>query len=211
MVICEWRSEWDQLPAAEQAALRARQGVANVISCPVRVVDEWGADVPSDGSSMGEVALRGNNMMLGYYLDDEATQAVAPDGWFRTGDLGVMHPDHYLEIRDRAKDVVISGGENISSVEVEAVLQGHPAVLEAAVVPIPDEQWGERPIAWVTLKPGLYVGVEELQSHVRERLAGFKVPDRIIFAELPKTASGKIRKFELRAEARRLSQSELRH
>ena len=157
--------------------------------------------MPRDGETMGEVALRGNNVMLGYYRDDEATSAAIPDGWLRTGDLGVLHPDGYLEIRDRAKDVIISGGENISSVEVEAALVSHPSVLEAAVVPVPDERWGERPAAWVTLKDGESATADELRAHVRERLAGFKVPDRVEFAELPKTATGKIKKFRLREEA----------
>jgi fatty-acyl-CoA synthase len=201
IVICDWHPEWDTLGAAEQADRRARQGVANVVSRGVRVVDGEGRDVPRDGSTAGEVILRGNNVMLGYYRDAAATAAAAPDGWLRTGDLGVLHPDGYLEIRDRAKDVIISGGENISSVEVEAALASHPAVLEAAVIPVPDEKWGERPMAWVTLKQGRQVSAEELRQHVRERLAAFKVPDRVEFGELPKTASGKIRKFELRNAA----------
>jgi fatty-acyl-CoA synthase len=160
--------------------------------------------VPADGYTIGELALRGNTVMLGYYLDPEATAAAIPDGWFHTGDIGVVHPDRYVEIRDRSKDVIISGGENISSVEVEAALASHPAVLEAAVVAMPSERWGERPIAWVTLRPGQSATGDELRDHVRGRLAGFKVPDRIEFASLPKTASGKIRKFELRDRARRL-------
>jgi fatty-acyl-CoA synthase len=201
VVICDWRGEWDQLPASEQAARRARQGVGNIIASGVRVIDSGGRDVPRDGATVGEVALHGNNIMLGYYRDPTATAGAIPDGWFRTGDLGVLHPDGYLEIRDRAKDVIISGGENISSVEVEAALASHPAVLEAAVVAVPSEKWGERPIAWVTLKPGREAGVDELRQHVRARLAAFKVPDRIEFGALPKTASGKIRKVELRARA----------
>ena len=201
IVICDWRSEWNGLSIAEQAARRARQGVANVVSQQVRVVDGEGGDVPADGSTVGEVALRGNNVMLGYYRDPEATAAAIPDGWFRTGDLGVLHPDHYLEIRDRSKDVIISGGENISSVEIEAVLASHPAVLEAAVIAVPDEKWGERPMARVTLKPGHHATPDDLRRHVREHLAAFKVPDRVEFGPLPKTASGKIRKFELRATA----------
>ena len=201
VVICDWRSEWDRLPTDEQAVRRARQGVGNTISCAVRVVDDRGGDVPRDGETMGEVALRGNNVMLGYYRDDAATSAAMPDGWLRTGDLGVLHPDGYLEIRDRAKDVIISGGENISSVEVEAVLVSHPSVLEAAVVPVPDDRWGERPAAWVTLKEGESATADELRAHVRDRLAGFKVPDRVEFADLPKTATGKIKKFQLREQA----------
>lgn len=201
-VICDWRSEWDARPPAEQAALRARQGVANVIAGPVRVVDPDGRDVPRDGTTVGEVALRGNNVMLGYYRDEAATRAAVPDGWFRTGDLGVLHPDGYLEIRDRAKDVIISGGENISSVEVEATLARHPAVLEAAVVAVPHDRWGERPVAVVTLRAGRSASADELREHVRAHLAGFKVPDRVVFGTLPKTASGKVRKVELRDSIR---------
>jgi fatty-acyl-CoA synthase len=201
IVICDWRAEWDSLPPDEQAVVRARQGVGNVISCAVRVVDADGRDVPADGETVGEVALRGNNVMLGYFRDEEATRAAVPDGWFRTGDLGVLLPDGYLRISDRAKDVIISGGENISSVEVEAALASHPAVLESAVIAVPDGHWGERPAAWVTLKEGAEASADDLRAHVRERLAGFKVPDRVAFGPLPKTGSGKIRKFELRAAA----------
>jgi fatty-acyl-CoA synthase len=202
VVICDWRAEWDQLPPAQQAVRRARQGVGNIVSGRVRIVDPEGRDVPRDGSTLGEVALGGNNIMLGYYRDPETTARAVPDGWLRTGDLGVLHPDGYLEIRDRAKDIIISGGENISSVEVEAALASHPAVLEAAVIPVPDGKWGERPIAWVTLKDGQSATGEELRQHVRARLAAFKVPDRVEFGELPKTASGKVRKVELRAKVR---------
>ena len=198
IVICDWRAEWHRLPPAEQAIRRARQGVANVISSRVRVLDLGGRDVPRDGATLGEVALHGNNLMLGYYRDPDSTAKAIPDGWLRTGDLGVLHPDGYLEIRDRAKDVIISGGENISSVEVEAALASHPAVLEAAVIPVPDDKWGERPMAWVTLKEGEAATGDELRRHVRARLAAFKVPDRIEFGALPKTGSGKIRKAELR-------------
>lgn len=201
IVICDWRPEWDRLPAAEQAVRRARQGVGNIVSSAVRVVDGNGVEVAHDGHTVGEVALRGNNVMLGYYRDEAATEAAMPDGWFRTGDLGVLHPDGYLEIRDRAKDVIVSGGENISSVEVEAALASHPAVLESAVYPVPDDRWGERPVARVTLKEGHDASADELRRHVRDRLAGFKVPDRIEFGPLPKTASGKIRKVELRDAA----------
>jgi fatty-acyl-CoA synthase len=199
VAICDWRTEWDQLSASDQAVRRARQGLGNIISSRVRVVDADGCDVPRDGSTLGEVALHGNNVMLGYYRDPAATAQAVPDGWLRTGDLGVLHPDGYLEIRDRAKDIIISGGENISSVEVEAALASHPAVLEAAVVAVPSDKWGERPVAWVTLKDGRNASGEELRQHVRARLAAFKVPDRVEFGPLPKTASGKIRKVDLRA------------
>ena len=207
VVICDWRSEWDQLPASEQAVRRARQGVGNIIAGRVRVVGPGGRDVPRDGAALGEVALRGNNIMLGYYRDPAGTAQAVPDGWLRTGDLGVLHPDGYLEIRDRAKDVIISGGENISSVEVEAALASHPAVLEAAVVAVPSEKWGERPVAWVTLREGREASGDELRQHVRARLAAFKVPDRVEFGPLPKTATGKVRKVELRALATRCRQA----
>ncbi len=195
---CEWPSEWDELPADQQARLRARQGVSNLVCGGIRVVDAGGADTPADGQTVGEVAMRGNNVMTGYYRDEQATRAAAPDGWFRTGDIGTMHPDGYLEIRDRAKDVIVSGGENIASIEVEAVLAEHPAVLESAVFAVPDAHWGERPAALVTLRAGAHADADELREWLRARLAHFKVPDRIEFGPLPKTGSGKIRKAELR-------------
>lgn len=201
-VISDWRSEWDELPTAEQARRRARQGVGNVISSVVRVIDDSGQDVTADGISLGEVAFRGNNVMLGYYKDPEETAAAIPDGWFRTGDLAVVHSDGYLEIRDRRKDVIISGGENISSVEVEKALASHPAVLEAAVVAVPSEKWGERPVAFVSLRDGHNIEPDKLRQHVRSLLASFKVPDRIEFGQLPKTSTGKIQKFRLRESAR---------
>ncbi|MEZ5078575.1 MAG: long-chain-fatty-acid--CoA ligase [Solirubrobacterales bacterium] len=198
-VICEWRAEWDELGIADQARLKSRQGVANVISQPIRVLDVDGNDVPADGETMGEVALRGNNVMLGYYRDPEETEAATLDGCFRTGDLGVMHPDGYVELRDRSKDVIISGGENISSVEVERAIEEHPAVLEAAVIAVPDERWGERPAAHVVLKDGAALAEEELIAHVRGEIAGFKAPREVHFvAELPKTSTGKIQKYVLR-------------
>jgi fatty-acyl-CoA synthase len=162
-------------------------------------VDEHCADVPRDGRTVGEVVLRGNNVMLGYLRDEAATAAASTaDGWFRTGDLGVIHSDGYLELTDRAKDVIISGGENIASVEVEQVLAEHPAVLETAVVAAPDPHWGEVPVAFVTLRPGADATADELIDHVRARVARFKAPRRVIFDSLPKTATGKIQKFELR-------------
>ena len=200
--ICDWHSEWSELPLAEQARLKARQGVNNVIAQRIRVVDVSGADVPADATTMGEIAIRGNDVMLGYYNDDEATRNAAPDGWFRTGDLGVMHPDGYVELRDRAKDIILSGGENISSVEVEQALTAHPAVLEAAVVAAPDAKWGEVPVAFVTLKDGMHASEGELIEYVRGRLARFKAPKRIVFAPLPKNATGKVQKGVLRDEVR---------
>jgi acyl-CoA synthetase (AMP-forming)/AMP-acid ligase II len=197
-VICEWRSEWNALPIPEQARLKSRQGVNNVIGQPIRVVDDAGADVPRDATTMGEIAIRGNNVMLGYYKDEDTTAASCPDGWFRTGDLGVMYPDGYIELRDRAKDIIISGGENISSVEIESALTTHPAVLEVAVVAAPDEKWGEVPVAFVTLKEGAAATDAELIEHVRGILARFKAPKRVIFGPLPKTATGKVQKKTLR-------------
>ena len=203
-VICEWRGEWNELALAEQAQIKARQGVGNVISCELRVVDPHGRDVPADGRTLGEIALRGNNVMLGYYQDEIATRKAIPDGWFRTGDLGVMHPDRYIELRDRAKDIIISGGENIASIEIERALCAHPAVMEAAVVAGPDPKWGEVPVAFVTLKAGAAATEDELIACARERLAHFKAPKRVVFGELPKNATGKIQKFVLRDRAKDL-------
>jgi fatty-acyl-CoA synthase len=202
--ICEWRGEWRQLPIGEQARIKARQGVGNVISQQLRVVDSNGKDVAADGMMLGEIALRGNNVMLGYYQDEIATRKAIPDGWFRTGDLGVMHPDGYIEIKDRAKDIIISGGENIASIDIERVLCAHPAVMEAAVVAGPDPKWGEVPVAFVTLKSGVAATGEELIVYAREQMAHFKAPKRIVFGELPKNATGKIQKFVLRDRAREL-------
>ena len=204
VAICDWKAEWDRMAPAERAARRARQGVGNVISQTLRVVDSRGHDVPRDGSTIGEIAIRGNNVMLGYYRDPAATSAAVVDGWFHTGDLAVMHEDSYVEIRDRAKDIIVSGGENISSIEVESALVSHRAVLEAAVVAVGHEHWGERPIAFVTVREGEMVSEEELRDHVRTLLAGFKVPDRIVFGPLPKTGTGKIQKFRLREMAHSL-------
>jgi fatty-acyl-CoA synthase len=199
-VVCEWRSEWNRLALPAQARLKARQGVANVIGQTVRVVDANGEDVPADAETMGEIAIRGNNVMLGYYKDDEETRRSCPDGWFRTGDLGVMFPDGYIQLRDRAKDIIISGGENISSVEIEQALATHPAVMEVAVVAAADEKWGEIPVAFVTLKDGAAATDAELIDHVRSRLARFKTPKRIVFGSLPKTATGKVQKNLLRTQ-----------
>ncbi|GAA4907906.1 fatty-acyl-CoA synthase [Actinomycetospora succinea] len=196
----DWHPEWDALDADEQARLKARQGVGNVVAQRLRVLsEEDGSDVPWDGETLGELVLRGNDVMLGYYRDPEATAEVDADGWFRTGDLGVIHPDGYVEIRDRSKDVIISGGENIASVEVERVLDSHPAVIESAVVGAPDEQWGEIPIAFVTVSQD--VEPDELVEHVRAHLARFKAPKRIVFGELPKTSTGKIQKNVLRSRS----------
>lgn len=201
LAINDWHPEWNARPLPERAALLARQGVGNVIADPLRVVDHNGRDVPADGATVGELVCRGNDVMVGYYHDDEATSAADLDGWFRTGDLGVMHPDGYVEIRDRAKDIIISGGENIASVEVERVLDSHPAVLESAVVGRPDDLWGELPVAFVVLRPDGEAAPEELTAYVRARLAHFKAPREVILVtELPKTSTGKIQKHALRGQ-----------
>jgi len=209
-VICEWRGEWGRLPMEQQALIKARQGVGNVISQELRVVDPRGNDVPQDGMTLGEIALRGNNVMLGYYQDEIATRKAIPDGWFRTGDLGVMHSDGYIEIKDRAKDIILSGGENIASIEVERALCAHPDVMEAAVVAGPDPKWGEVPVAFVALKAGAAVTEAELVAYAREHMAHFKAPKRIDFGDLPKNATGKIQKFVLRDRAREMMKRELK-
>jgi fatty-acyl-CoA synthase len=198
--VCAWHDEWDALPLAEQARLLARQGQAYVHTDLVRVVDEAMQDVPRDGVTMGEVVMRGNNVMKEYFEQPEATAAAFRGGWFHSGDLAVWHPDGYIELRDRQKDVIISGGENISTIEVEQTLQQHPAVLEAAVIAIPDDRWGERPKAFVALRHGATATPAELIAFCRERLAHFKCPDQVAFAELPKTSTGKIQKHVLREQ-----------
>jgi fatty-acyl-CoA synthase len=198
---CAWHSpQWDDVAADVRARLRSRQGVAmlTVGAHDVRVVDAELRDVPSDGSTHGEIVMRGNNVMKGYFADPEATAQALRGGWFHSGDVAVRHPDGYIEIVDRAKDVIVSGGENISTQQVEKVLLEHEAVLECAVVAVPDERWGEVPKAFVTLKPGRTADAEELRAFARTRLAGFKVPKRVEFGELPKTSTGKIQKFVLR-------------
>ncbi len=196
--ICVWNPDWDDLPAADRARLLARQGHGHVTHHPVRVVDERLDDVPRDGTTLGEVVMRGNNVMAGYYRDPEATAAAFDGGWFHSGDVAVWHPDGYIELRDRAKDVIISGGENISTIEVEQVVVRHPSVLECAVVAVPDERWGERPKAFVALKPGSEATEREIIDFCRERLAHFKCPAAVEFGELPKTSTGKIQKYVLR-------------
>jgi acyl-CoA synthetase (AMP-forming)/AMP-acid ligase II len=201
IAVCAWNPDWDGEPGERQARLRARQGVSTVVSEPMRVVDEDMRDVPRDGETLGEVVLRGDNVMTGYYRDADATREAFRGGWFHTGDLGVMHRDGYVELRDRLKDIVISGGENIATIEVEQALVAHPAVSEAAVVGAPDERWGEVPVAFVTVRAGQDLDPEELIAFARERLARFKVPKRIVVVdELPKTGTGKIQKFELRGK-----------
>jgi fatty-acyl-CoA synthase len=196
--VCEWKQEWDGEPVASRAALKARQGVGYIHAPELRVVDAEMRDVPADGATMGEVVMRGNNVMKGYFRDPEGTAAAFAGGWFHSGDLGVMHPDGYVELRDRKKDIIISGGENISTIEVEKVLFFHPAVLEAAVIGVPDEKWGEVPKAFVTLRPGRSATEAEIIDYCREHLAHFKCPKRVELGPLPKTSTGKVQKFKLR-------------
>ena len=197
--ICEPRPEHAGLAAEERARIKARQGVELITSGELRVVNPDGHEVPWDGGTVGEIVARGNVIMAGYYNDPEATAKVMGDGWFHTGDAAVIHPDGYVEIRDRLKDVIISGGENISSVEVEATLLGHETIQEAAVVGMPDEKWGEAPHAFIVLKPGATADAGALRDFCRSRIAHFKVPHSFTpVPELPKTATGKIQKFVLR-------------
>ncbi len=197
--VCEPQEAWADLDAGERARMQARQGVAMVQADPLRVVDPQLDDVPRDGETIGEIVMRGNNVMAGYFKDQTGTATAFAGGWFHTGDLGVMHPDGYVELRDRAKDVVISGGENISTVEVEQALMSHPAVLEVAVVGVPDEKWGERPKGFVKLKDDASVTADELIEHVKTQIARYKAPKAVDFVvELPKTSTGKIQKFVLR-------------
>jgi fatty-acyl-CoA synthase len=197
-VYCEMQRDWEALDATGRARVMARQGVPYHHAIHLRVVDEEMRDVPADAATMGEVVMRGNNVMKGYFEDPEATAQAFRGGWFHSGDIGVLHPDGYIELRDRKKDIIISGGENISTIEVEHTLVKHPAVLECAVVAMPHEKWGEVPKAFVALRPGAAAGERELIDFCRERLAHFKCPKAIEFTELPKTSTGKIQKFRLR-------------
>jgi fatty-acyl-CoA synthase len=199
ITVCEPRPEHTGLPSEERAKIKARQGVELITSGELRVVDDDGNEVPRDGATQGEIVARGNVIMAGYYNDPEATEQVMRGGWFHTGDAAVVHPDGYVEIRDRLKDVIISGGENISSVEVEGVLLRHPAVQEVAIVGLPDERWGEAPHAFVVLKNEAIATEAELREFARANLAHFKAPHTVTFvSELPKTATGKIQKYVLR-------------
>jgi fatty-acyl-CoA synthase len=198
--LCEWQREWDGLDLQERSRHMARQGVAMPTQSEVTVLEPGTTrPVPADGSTIGEVAVRGNTVMKGYLRNPEATRLAFADGWFHSGDLAVVHPDRYIEIKDRAKDIIISGGENISTLEIEEVLYRHPSVMEAAVVAKPDEKWGETPCAFVVLKPGAQpLSAAEVIEWCRARLAHFKCPRHVIFRELPKTSTGKIQKFVLR-------------
>jgi fatty-acyl-CoA synthase len=201
----EWHDDWDALPADARATLKARQGVPYLVQEGLIVADPASLEkLPQDGVAMGELMMRGNVMMKGYLKDEAATQAAFDGGWFHTGDLGVWHPDGYAEIRDRAKDIIISGGENISTIEVESVLYRHPAVLEAAVVARPDAKWGETPCAFVTLKPGAEADEAAIIAFCREHIAHYKAPRKVVFGPLPKTSTGKMQKYMLRETARAL-------
>jgi fatty-acyl-CoA synthase len=197
--VCELQDGWDALDVRERSKLLARQGVGMIVTDGVRVVDEQMCDVPRDGDTLGEVVMRGNNVMKGYFADPEGTAEAFSGGWFHSGDLGVWHPDGYLELRDRAKDIIVSGGENISTIEVEAAIDSYPGVLEVAVVSHPDAKWGERPKAFVVVRPGEAPTPAQIIAHVRTQIAHYKAPDQVEIVEsLPKTATGKIRKVELR-------------
>ena len=202
-VVCAWHDEWDALSSDERARLKARQGVRYPVLEGLMVADPQSlAPVPQDGATMGEIFMRGNIVMKGYLKNEKATEEAFAGGWFHTGDLAVQHPDGYVEIKDRSKDIIISGGENISTIEVEDVLYRHPAVLEAAIVARPDPDWGETPCAFVTLKEGAEADAAEIIAFCRARLAHFKAPRHVVFGPLPKTSTGKIQKFVLRERAK---------
>jgi fatty-acyl-CoA synthase len=202
-VVNEWKTEWDALPGPERATRKARRGVRYLPLEQLAVLDpETMSPVPADGETMGVVMFRGNVVMKGYLKNPAASQAAFAGGWFHSGDLGVVHPDGYVQLKDRSKDIIISGGENISSIEVEEVLYKHPAVQAAGVVARPDETWGESPCAFIELKPGKEVTADDIIEWCRARLARYKVPRHVVFTEIPKTSTGKIQKFKLREMAK---------
>ncbi|NML72774.1 acyl-CoA synthetase [Rhizobium sp. S-51] len=204
-VVCAWHDEWNDLDISEKARLKARQGVRYSVLDGLMVADpETLEPVPSDGETMGEIFFRGNNVMRGYLKNPSSSAKAFAGGWFHSGDLAVCHADGYIEIKDRSKDIIISGGENISSIEVEGVLYRHPAVMEAAIVARPDEKWGETPCAFVGLKPGSTVTEQELITFCRANMAHFKAPKTVVFGPLPKTSTGKIQKYVLREKAKAL-------
>jgi fatty-acyl-CoA synthase len=199
----EWNAAWDDLPKEERAAKRVRQGVRYTALENLTVMDpETMTVVPADGEALGEVMFRGNIVMKGYLKNAKATEEAFRGGWFHSGDLGVLHPDGYIQLKDRSKDIIISGGENISSIEVEDVLYKHPAIAFCAVVAKPDEKWGETPCAFIELKPGASATADEILEWCRQGLARYKVPRHVIFSEVPKTSTGKIQKFKLREMAK---------
>jgi fatty-acyl-CoA synthase len=201
---CLWDAGWDGLPEDERSTIKARTGVVQPMAGEAVVLDDQLRPVPQDGVTLGEIMIRGNTVMKGYYRNPAATADAFQGGWFHSGDIAFQHPDGYIKITDRAKDIIISGGENVSSVEVEGALMHHPAVSLCAVVAKPDAKWGEVPVAFVELKSGATVTEADLIAFGRSRLAGFKTPKRVFFGDLPKTATGKIQKFELRDRARAL-------
>lgn len=202
MVVSAWQSKWDHLPRDERSQLKARTGISSILSGPMIVADpETLEEVPWDGETQGEVLMKGNIVMKGYLKNPGTTNVSFKGGWFHTGDLAVCHPDGYIKIKDRSKDIIISGGENISSLEVEDVLFRHPGILEAAVVARSDEKWGEHPCAFVTLKPGVELGADDVIAWCRDNLARFKVPKTVIFGPLAKTSTGKVQKYLLREQA----------
>ena len=198
-VVSEWKHEWDVLPVAERARLKARQGVRVQLQGGLMVADPNTLEpVERDGETLGEVFMRGNIVMKGYLKNPKTTEASFAGGWFHSGDLAVWHPDGYVEIKDRSKDIIISGGENISSIEVEDALYRHPAIQDVAVVARQDEKWGEVPCAFIKLKEGANLTVEEVVQYCRENMAHFKVPKKVVFIDLPRTSTGKVQKFILR-------------
>ncbi len=204
-VVCAWHEEWNKLPAEEQAQIKARQGVRYPVLEGLMVADAKTLEpVPADGKTIGEVFMRGNIVMKGYLKNRKASDEAFAGGWFHTGDLGVCHPDGYIELKDRSKDIIISGGENVSTIEIEGVLYRHPAVLEAAVVARPDDKWGETPCAFVTLKEGRTANADDLIAFCKQNMASFKVPRTIVFGPLAKTSTGKIQKYVLREKAKAL-------
>jgi fatty-acyl-CoA synthase len=205
-VLCDWHNDWNELPIEQQARLKARQGVRYHMLEGLTVANPESLEpVRADGQTMGEVLMRGNNVMMGYLKNPAASEKAFAGGWFHSGDLAVMHPDGYIELKDRAKDIIISGGENISTIEVESVLYRHPAVLEAAVVARPSPKWGETPCAFITRREGHEETTEaDIIAHCRNNMAHFKVPKTVIFGPLPKTSTGKVQKIKLRDEAKEL-------
>jgi fatty-acyl-CoA synthase len=202
-VVNEWKDEWNALDSAAQAQKKARQGVRYVPLEGLAVMDPATMqDVPADGETLGEVVFRGNVVMKGYLKNKEATLEALTGGWFHSGDLGVMHPDGYIQLKDRSKDIIISGGENISSIELEDVLYKHPAIQAASVVAKPDDRWGETPCAFIELKPGHAATAEEIIAYCRQHVAHYKTPRHVVFGELPKTSTGKIQKYILREMAK---------
>ena len=205
VVHCAWNKDWNSLAEDKRSELKAYQGVRYPHTEMVSVMNPDTLEpVPSDGETMGEIMIRGNTVMMGYYKNEEASQESMKSGWFHSGDLAVMHPSGYIQVKDRSKDIIISGGENISSVEIENIITRHPAVSLAAVVARPDEKWGETPCAFIELADGQTVEEDELKKFCREHLAGFKMPKTFVFQVLPKTSTGKIQKYELRETVKKL-------